>query len=562
MIKSFVADYPYRVILSALSYLSVSMTEIIGVAALLPLLSVLGADGKEPTSAIGSWFFGLYRNLGVEPSIGWILLTIFILIVGKSILTISAVSQVMYTAAFIGADIRKKMIHAHTQAKWSLFQGLPAGRLASVISVEVQRVSENYASLAKLFADIIRTTIHLVFAAYLAWEVTAAAIGVGVIAVLALSRLMAITRLEGSMLTNSTTSFATRLVDGLGGMKPLKAMGKESHLASLLAWEVGGIQRAYRKLGILTQSTFAIQEPIMVAALALGLYFMWEDWQDRLEVLLVIALVFLRSVQTIFNLQKNYQNLLQKEASFWLMRDLLSNAQENAESPTGKKKPVFEQQLLFKAVNFSYGDDPILKQADFELDAGSFTAISGPSGVGKTTVADLLIGIRHPESGSILVDGVPLDDLDSRAWRNLIGYVPQDSFLFHETILTNVTLGDPDVSEADAVEALKLAEAWDFVSGLPEGIQTIVGEHGSRFSGGQRQRIAIARALVHKPGILVLDEATSALDPDTEIAICRTLKSLKGNITILAISHGKELIRAADVAYQLASGKLSRISAI
>jgi ATP-binding cassette, subfamily C, bacterial len=562
MIRSFVTDYPYRVILSALSYLSVSMTEIVGVAALLPLLSVLGADGKEPTSMIGSWFFDLYRSAGVEPTIGWILLTIFILIVSKSILTIFAVSQVMYAAAFIGADIRKKMIEAHTQAKWSLFQGLPAGRLASVISVEVQRVSENYASLAKLFADIIRTTIHLVFAAYLAWEVTAAAIGVGIIAVLMLSRLMAITRHEGSMLTSSTTSFASRLVDGLGGMKPLKAMGKEHHLASLLAWEVGGIQRAYRKLGVLTQSTFAIQEPIMVAALALGLYFMWQDWQDRLEVLLVIALVFLRSVQTIFNLQKNYQNLLQKEASFWLMHDMLSTARNNAEAPSGNKTPVFTQKLIFEAVNFSYGNDPILIQADFELDAGSFTAISGPSGVGKTTVADLLIGIRYPESGNILVDGVPLEEFDSRAWRNLIGYVPQESFLFHETILTNVTLGDPDVSETDAIEALKLAEAWSFVSTLPEGIQTIVGEHGSRFSGGQRQRIAIARALVHKPGILVLDEATSALDPDTEIAICQTLKSLKGNITILAISHGKEIIRAADVAYGLASGKLSRIPTI
>jgi ATP-binding cassette, subfamily C, bacterial len=556
MIKGYVTEYPGRVALSAASYVLVGMTEIVGVAALLPLLSILGGDGGAPSSKIGIWFFDLYKAAGIEPTIGSILVTIFVLILLKSILTICAVSQVMYAASYIGADTRQKMIQAHTQAKWSLFQNLPAGRLASVISTEAQHVSVGYSALAKLFADFIRAGIHLVFAAYLAWEVTAAAIGVGLVAVLVLSRLMTITRLEGGKLTNSTASFSARLVDGLGGMKPLKAMGKEVHLAALLAWEVTGIQQAHRKLGILSQSTFAIQEPIMVAALAMGLYFMWEDWQGQMEVLLVIALVFLRSVQTIFQQQKNYQVLLQKEAPYWLVQKLLNEARSSVESSSGEKIPSFAKTLQFSNVNFSYGSNQILKQASFEISVGSFTAISGPSGVGKTTVVDLVIGIRTPDGGNVLVDGVPLEEFSSQAWRQLIGYVPQESFLFHETILTNVTLGDPNVTKEDAVAALKLSEAWEFVSELPEDIETVVGEHGSRFSGGQRQRIAIARALVHKPKLLVLDEATSALDPGTEAAICQTLETLKGKITILAISHGTEINRVADKVLGLKDGKL------
>ncbi len=143
----------------------------------------------------------------------------------------------------------------------------------------------------------------------------------------------------------------------------------------------------------------------------------------------------------------------------------------------------------------------------------------------------------------------------------MIGYVPQDTMLLHDSILHNVTLGDPALTLADAEEALRAAGAWDFVSRLPQGLETMVGERGGKLSGGQRQRIVIARALINKPRLLILDEATSALDPESEEAVRQTMEGLKGQLTILAISHNRAMVQAADYVYQMDAGSARLLDA-
>ncbi len=180
----------------------------------------------------------------------------------------------------------------------------------------------------------------------------------------------------------------------------------------------------------------------------------------------------------------------------------------------------------------------------------------GPSGAGKTTLLDLVVGLQQPESGRILIDGVPLAEIDLRQWRRLIGYVPQESVMVDDSVIYNLALGEEDLGEAEIREALRAADALAFVEAMPEGLQTRLGEGGSRLSGGQRQRLAIARALVHKPRLLILDEATSNLDAEAQVAVVETVKHLKGSLTILAVSHQDLLIEAADRIYRLAGGKI------
>ena len=142
-------------------------------------------------------------------------------------------------------------------------------------------------------------------------------------------------------------------------------------------------------------------------------------------------------------------------------------------------------------------------------------------------------------------------DIDLRAWRRSIGYVPQETVLFHDTIMANVTLGDPRFSREQVERALRRAEAWDFVTALPAGMDALVGERGTRLSGGQRQRIAIARALILDPVLLILDEATTALDPETEAGIVETVSHLAGKVTVLSISHQPAMKRKADIVYRI-----------
>jgi ATP-binding cassette subfamily C protein len=164
------------------------------------------------------------------------------------------------------------------------------------------------------------------------------------------------------------------------------------------------------------------------------------------------------------------------------------------------------------------------------------------------------MALIRPKQGEVFIDDLPLAQTDLRSWRKMIGYVPQETLLLHDTVLINITLGDPELRKEDAEYALRAAGAWEFVTALPQGMYSTVGERGGMLSGGERQRIAIARALVHKPKLLILDEPTSALDRDSEAAICETLQQLSGDYTILAISHQPALMNAADRAYRLQDG--------
>ena len=197
---------------------------------------------------------------------------------------------------------------------------------------------------------------------------------------------------------------------------------------------------------------------------------------------------------------------------------------------------------------------PAVRGIDMAIEKNEYLAIMGPSGSGKTTIVDLLIGLLRPKQGEILIDDVKLEQIHLRKWRHMIGYVPQESWLLHDTVLNNVTLGDTKLTHDDAKYALQAAGAWDFVQAMPQGIYSTVGERGGKISGGQRQRIAIARAIVHRPKLLILDEATTALDHESEKGICDTLSQLRGALTILAISHQAAVLEVADQAYRLQAG--------
>ena len=212
---------------------------------------------------------------------------------------------------------------------------------------------------------------------------------------------------------------------------------------------------------------------------------------------------------------------------------------------------------LIQAINLhkTFADNHVLKGVNLNILKGKSTTLIGPSGSGKTTLTDLLTGLYRPDKGKVLGDNVSLNDIDIALWRKQIGYVPQEMFLFHDTLINNVTLGDPELSERDAEHALKSAGAWDFANYLEHGIQTVVGEKGFMISGGERQRIAIARALVRKPKLLILDEPTTALDPKTEAGICSTLKNLSLQTTVLIISHQQALLDIADISYRISNNR-------
>jgi ABC-type multidrug transport system fused ATPase/permease subunit len=210
-------------------------------------------------------------------------------------------------------------------------------------------------------------------------------------------------------------------------------------------------------------------------------------------------------------------------------------------------------------LNFKYeqSENLVLSNIKLKIVSGEAVGFVGQSGSGKSTLIDLMLGLLEPQSGSVLINGLSIEDVE-QSWQKAIGYIPQTIFLMDDSLRRNIAIGiaDKEIDELAITEALKSAQLEDFVASLPEGIDTVVGERGVRLSGGQRQRIGIARALYHRPSVLVLDEATSSLDTETEHGVMQAVQALQGDKTVIIVAHRLSTVEYCDRLYRLDAGRI------
>ena len=199
----------------------------------------------------------------------------------------------------------------------------------------------------------------------------------------------------------------------------------------------------------------------------------------------------------------------------------------------------------------------MLRGVSFRIAKGTVTALVGRSGAGKTTIADLLLGLLTPTAGEILIDGVPLTPDNLPAWRHALGYVPQEPLILNASVRGNLQRFHPGVTEEEMIDALKKAQAWPIIENLPQGLDTLLGDEGVRLSGGERQRIVLARVLQGKPRLIVMDEATSAMDYESETAVREAIRGLSNEVTILVIAHRLATVRSANDGLVLENGRIT-----
>jgi ATP-binding cassette subfamily C protein len=261
----------------------------------------------------------------------------------------------------------------------------------------------------------------------------------------------------------------------------------------------------------------------------------------------------------IARLRRVLTQLAQADVTYWSLLGTIEDVEAAAERLQGAAIPTLDRGCDLRNVGFSYGRGTVLQDVTLQIPAGRVTTLIGQSGSGKTTIADLILGLYAPSSGSVTIDGVDIRDIDIAKWRSMIGYVAQEIILFNDTIRANVALGEPAIDDERVRAALAAAGLGDFIDTLPQGLDTPVGERGFKLSGGQRQRVALARALVANPRLLILDEATSALDPATEAEICETVAAQAGKITVLAITHQPSWVGRADRIYLVENGGVRQV---
>ena len=473
-----------------------------------------------------------------------------------------SLSQVLGVAAQRAITEMRKSVQQHiARLPIRYFDSTQTGILISRIMTDAEGIRNLVGTgLVQLVGSLVTAAIALVVLFYLNWRLTSVtllALGAfGAVMALAFKKLRPVFRERGQIQAEVTG----RLTESLGGIRIVKAYAAEKREQLVFA---RGAHRLFRNVaksmtavsGVMAFSTLIVGiigvililvggRDILAGRMTLGDLFMYMIFTG----LVAMPLIDIANIGT---------QITEAFAGLDRIREVKRMATEDADDATRVQVAEITGEVEFKNISFEYADDtPVLKNVSFRAPAGSTTALVGSSGSGKSTLISLVMAFNRPLSGEVMIDGHDLASLRLRDYRNQLGVVLQDNFLFDGTIAENIGFSDPHATRDEIVRASRIAHCEEFINGFADGYDTIVGERGVKLSGGQRQRVAIARAILAEPKILILDEATSSLDSESEALIQDGLQTLRRGRTTFVIAHRLSTIRSADQILVLEAGEI------
>lgn len=439
---------------------------------------------------------------------------------------------------------------------WTEFIRVNQGDIAKSISIEGLKISQGSIYLLQSFNNFLSCLTYFI-AAVLINKTSALILISYLVFVLPVYYLYSRkAKLKSKSLSSRAEKISAISNHIFNNLKLLKSSGIDSFFKKKSLFEIWNYSKVYRRALLIVYKSKLVLELIAASFIFVIVFFRGESLALISSIGIFIRMaprltysqsLFIQSLNEITYLM-SYENRLKK-----IKNNLKSDKYENP------KKVNFENfQIRFKSVSFSYNDDEgkILENCDLEVNKNEFIAICGKSGSGKTTITDLITGLIYPEKGSVEISSQDIKEININHWRQNIGIVMQDAFIIDDTVARNISLGSIKVNEKRVKDALKLSGAWEFVKKFKNGIDENLFDYGSRLSGGQKQRISIARALYRNPKLLILDEPTSSLDSKSSESLKNTIYSLKGQLTIIIISHKSILIENVDRVYELSGKKL------
>jgi ATP-binding cassette, subfamily C, bacterial len=531
------------------------LAEAVGIGTLLPLVTAILDPSKGSPSVFEQAVQNTFATIGVEPSFANMIVMIVSIMFVRSALLFAAMSYAGITAARVSIYFRRKIIKAIFAAKWRYYANQSTGRLATSLGNDSTRAGEAYLSFATAAAKAVQILAYAAVAMFINWRVAFAGIFAGLFIAFVSQRLVKIAKRSGFKMTDRIGIMTADTVDMLHNIKALKSMNRYDalliHLDSILKRLKKSLYaQSLSKYGLVYGNDFLVA--LLVGG---GAYLAFAYGGVPLPQLMVFGILFFQVISYAAKLQKEIQAASIFQGAYERVSEVLNTATIEKEVIPGTTRPDIGSGIVMQNINFSHGTTAVLKDLSLNIPTNSITVIQGPSGAGKTTLLDLLVGFHRPDSGVIKVGNTDLADIDLQSWRSSIGYVPQELSLFHDTVTENITLYDETLTPDAIAKSVQLSGVAGFIDKLPNGLDTDVGEFGGKLSGGQRQRISLARALVSNPKVLILDEVTSALDPDTEAAIVKNIDALRGQYTIIAITHRPAWTQIADQLYTLKDGK-------
>ena len=522
----------------------------VGLLLILPLLQVIGVTvGHTDANGITRVITRLFHYAHLPLNLPTILISY--------VAVVSLIALAAYAEQITSTRLQQEYIH-YLRAKlyrnivhttWPFFLQQKTSNLLHSLTTKIESISASNYFLLTLLNNALLLCVYTGLSFLLSWQMTSIAI---ISAVLLLGTMLPLHRLTsqaGSDHLQQNQDIMQSIVEQLGALKMIKGSGFEDKFIDETQRISSSLEQQNQKLTKVTavsKLVYGIGSVLIFSAL---LYVALTLLAMPVASLLLLLVVFSRLLPMVSSIQQNYQYLLHQLPSYCEVQDLLEKCLVHQEDTTAIDPLLFNEAITVKNLSFSYPSSPassIIENLSLTIKKNTTTAIIGPSGIGKSTLADLIIGLLEPTSGSISIDQRPLNRQHKLAWRKSVAYVTQDTFLFNASIRHNLKIFCAHQSDEALWTVLRLVAAADFVAELPQGLDTIIGDRGVRLSGGERQRIALARALLTHPQLLVLDESTSSLDQQNILKIQETLAQLRGQMTILIISHQVEMSDFAD----------------
>lgn len=525
-----------------LAMLLISFADLIGLGMILPFILVIARPGQDPTAVVpGLHYIGaMLEAAGLPHSLGVFFFFFAGVLVFKSACSIVLTHYTAATVAQLTVSLRTRLASSLLDSEWSFLSRQRTGVLSGMVSHEVNAVGQAFSDVASLAAMSLQILFYLTIAFLLSWQVALFAMLILAVVVSFFNVIVSYRSKVVQLQLAATNQLAALFSEVVSSVKVFRGMGRVSSvLASVRKTALVTSERLSHRIAS-SELSAEILEPL-VGLLVIGWFYASLYWYDLvLANVLVIGVLLIRVIYLYLTFYRALFRINEGRAQLRGILELLDRATEAQEVRSGRGAVPPHFNISIESLAFSYGPAPVLESFTLKVPFGSIVAISGPSGSGKTTLLDLMLGLRLPRAGHILIDGRSLfSDIDMLSWRRQIGYVPQEQVLLNASIFENLTFGESDLRREDAERALACADALGFVMQLPGTLDYVVGERGQFLSGGQRQRIAIARALIRRPSLLILDEATTALDPQTEGRIIFNIGALHAErpFTIFSVSH-------------------------
>lgn len=460
---------------------------------------------------------------------------------------------------WVANDLRIKTYHHLQQLSLQYYDTHETGTLLSTVTADVQTI-QGFASSSTLgiIVDMFTIVAMLIVMLWLNWDFTLIAVAITPFMLLLVSRFKKTVKKATHQVRKEQSKIVEVVEQGLQSMRVTKAFGRQALAEAQLA----EVSRATVDASLKARRIKALLSPIVAVTVSLctafvlyrgsGLIIAGAMTAGGLTVFLSYLSKFFKPVQDLATMTNT---IAQAAVGVDRIRAILDADTVIPQRPEARDPQALKGEIEFQNVAFSYNDEAkVLTDVSFSIKAGQMVGVVGPTGCGKSTIVSLIPRFYDPTGGSVKIDGVDLRDYKFLSLRDQIGYVLQETILFAGSVRDNIAYGREDVTEAQVVEAAKLANADEFIQRMPHGYDTLVGERGDTLSGGQRQRIGIARAIVRNNPILILDEPTAALDTESEQLVMEALERLMKGRTVITIAHRLSTIRDADKIVVLKGG--------